>query len=302
MKINDYIEFFQKYLTGTLNAAVELLFRPKSFFTDRVAFYSQQENRALQDAVIISVVFIFVGASVAEFFGIGGDKSFLDVRHYIGAVFVWIIFSVFCHILMKIIRGKAPFKLTLIVALLAISVAHVVWVPVFGFVAKNSAHTRVTVTYDYLISFGYGNWKDVYLSPMFGQNARNFETFIKELSPEKVGTALVPASQASGVRSEAEWIRENPNRPFFSTERVPISDEIEGSLEVTEATVLNHDSLLARSATYLLPAYFIFLYFYLARGLAVAHSRPMYVVFPYLILSLVALSAIFLAALILGVL
>ena len=169
-----------------------MLVSPKEFFSERKEFYDRDQNRALQDTFVTSI--IFVGASVAEFFGIGGDKSFLDIRHYIGAIAIyigaiaiWIVFSVFCHAAMKIIRGKAPFKLTMVVALLAVSVAHVVWVPVFGFVAKNSAYTKVTVTYDYMISFGYGNWKNVYLSPIFGRDGKYLESFILELSPEKIG-------------------------------------------------------------------------------------------------------------------
>jgi len=168
MKLNDVVNFVSSYATKSLSAAHSFLLTPKVFFRERKKHFEANADDAVRDTLVFAAVFVFIGSSIATFFGIGGEDTIISYTTIVSALFIWVLFAAFCHLTVMIIRGRGSFRLTLIVTILTLSITQVIWMPVIGFLSKNSTNTQVTITYEYVISFGYGNWRDVYLNPFFG--------------------------------------------------------------------------------------------------------------------------------------
>jgi hypothetical protein len=195
------------------------------------------------------------------------------LRSLLGAFLVWLFISIAIHPFLKLVKGKGKLRETAFVFLYCASALHLLWIPIFSVFGKLSSNTEVVLTYPYLITYGYGDWHDIYLDEPFSNQSWNKEQYIKEEDPDKETSALIPVSQETGYASPSDWHKDHPHEPALSTTRVPLSNLNSPPPTRVEFGVIRDAHSFIRLFVLLMTAYYLTHFFYLAKGLAIAHNK-----------------------------
>jgi len=268
-------------LAGVLLWLIDIFSSPVAFFRSRAIELQENRQLAFARCIAFSFICILLGLSCAIFLEFE-KPSLFGIGSALGVFLIWFVIAMGLHPLLRAIKAKGSLTDTAFVFLICASALHVIWIPVFSVVGKLSSQTKVRIEYKYLVTYGYGDWHDVYLSPLLSNQGKDFEVFIKEEQPEKVGTVLAPLE---GDSSEAFRKRD---RPIFSEKRLPISAVNSNDIKISESAVLARDALLLRIFPFMVLGYYVSHYLLLAVGLGVIHQRRFSVLFALALLGPIA--------------
>jgi hypothetical protein len=261
----------------TLFLVVEFYSNTRGFFARQFEMLSDGNEVPFTRVVVFCSVCLALGISCSGL--LSGEKgpNVIGLGSLAGALVFWFVTAISIHPFLRLIGGKGNLYDTIRVFLICVAALHLIWIPTFGVLGKQSSLTGVIVRYDYLVTFGYGDWHDVFLG-LSGRSQR-FEKYIKEESPDKVGTVLAPVSETTGVATEQDWIRGHRGEAARSDRRIPIS-EVKGTPpEVTEFPILNSEGFFVKFYAYIMILYYITHFYFLSIGFSVVHRRPFSVLF-----------------------
>jgi hypothetical protein len=184
------------YLTNFLG-----IIQNPSRTVDRFLFIgaTNGERKTLQGTLFYTTVSIIIGLCLAEFMHLPGEARSITPNNIVSIIFVWILFALVLHPLLKLFKGKGTVVSTIAVFLLVVSTLQVVFVPSAKIMSLFITKTEVILTYDYAI---YGGGLERRLG--------NVESYLLENEPEKEGTVLVPYDKRDEYAQDRISVDESP--------------------------------------------------------------------------------------------
>jgi hypothetical protein len=202
-------------------------------------------RRTLSGVILYAIVSIAIGLSLATFIQLPGEPPAVTTGNVISILFIWVLYALILHLLLKLFGGKGPIVSTVAVFLLVVSTLQLFFIPVAKTMSLFVAKTQVILTYDYAVYMGRSE-ADFSIS--------NVEVFLKENEPDKVGTVLVPLDK----------------RNEYALARIPVNESPYPLPTREEERIIDWDFALWIVLFSL--AYYLVHSWYLAQGLSIAHS------------------------------
>lgn len=255
-----------------------ILMAPRKTMQKIASSAELREESILFGAIPFGLISLFVSSFLAASWNIHEKPNLIDLTLVVSTFFIWVFVSLPIHIGLKIIGGRGGVDATVAAVIYATGVVSLSAVPMVGGLSYFTTNTQVTLTYPYLISYGYGDWREIYfvLSPI---DFRTQERFIREDNPGRESTVLAPISTLEpppvvrGGRGPADFDpfsrRDEQRIPREQSTYEPPKKSLSASIKPNSETLWLGVSV----------SYFWIMYFYMACLLSVVHKRNAIVLF-----------------------
>jgi hypothetical protein len=269
---NDVISILTSFLPEFLG----LLSAPRTTMASIVSNCQSKGRRLTVNAAPFGLISLVVSSILAFAWNVPEKPNIVDVTLVISALFIWVFVSLAIHIGLKIIGGKGTLDATVAAVIYASASVSLAAVPIIGAVSYLTTNTKVTLTYPYVVYYGYADW-----GLPFDRGEKFRESFIRENDPSRESTIVPPASLP-------------PPRSVQRTQtdrRIPMNESTYGLPEKSLSAAFKPGFEIL---WLILPlSYFLAMYFYMASLLSVVHMRSTAVLF---LIALLAPPTMFVAA------
>lgn len=291
--LTTYVNQFLEILTNTKPAIKKSI----GYNSNELDLNKERENQRLKKAFVYSLISISIGVFLATFLKLSNTPSAQNIGTLVAVLFIWILFSILLHPLLRLFKGRGKLKETIVVFLLIVSTIHLIWIPIISVTSNVLTQTRVYLTYDYIISFssaGWSRYKEIDL--MYGVAPNYVESYIKGNESGKEGTILAPLD-TTGITDQEKLL----NDAKFSLSRSRIqADSTKMSLpKLSEKVELKSGAYKWISLISLI--YYLSNSFYLALGLSIPHKLSTRKLFGLAILGPIAVTLGLFILIVLGI-
>jgi hypothetical protein len=207
-------------------------------------------------AAPFGLISLIISSILATAWNIPEKPNIVDVTLVVSAFFTWVFVSLTIHIGLKIIGGKGTIDGTVAAVIYASATVSLAAVPMIGAASYFTTNTKVTLTYPYVIYYGYADWGNPFESGL-----RYSESFIREANPGRERTILPPASRLS---------KDNP-------QRIPLDESTYARPKKVLSAAIEPNSEILWLILAL--SYFLAMYFYMSSLLSVVHKKSAVVLF-----------------------